>query len=720
MGFRATLPLLAAIAILASAGPGLGQIPTKAQIPTKTDSTRISLQFQDAEIAKVVEAVAVAMGERFLFDDTLRGRITIAVSERVSAPEALEILNAALLMKGYAAVPSPGGFRKIIPIQNTATHAPWTLERPLREREGVVTTMVRVRYAEAGRILDALQPMLATSVLGRVYAPTNSLILAGTEARLRRILIVVQALDQAQRQHLRVLRLRYRGATEVSRLIESVFDAEASQGLFTLVVDERTNALIVEGAPHQLDKIRAFVREMDTPIEGGGELHVVRALNVDAERLAELIRGASSGATRSPGRPGASTPPDYTIAVDAPTNSLVIRAAPHTFRDMADLIRELDQAPAIVSLEVLVVEVSTSQALKLGVGAIVPLGNDVGAEGETEGTGLVQINRSAAEALADPTADTVFRLSRSPLVIPVDLPGGETIAVEVPVDNVVILARDLQISTRILLNPHLIAISGEEQQIQVGDNIPIPVSRVTTDETSRPLTQQQDIERHDVGTYLRVLPTVGVKGGVHLVVHVETSQIAPSQVGTVEQVGPTIRQRTIDATFTLRDGELAVIGTLDQPRRVRVERAVPFLGRIPILGRLFRTVDDQDLNSHLVIAIQARVLRTPTDHAAESIRRRLAFERHLQGLEGLSRVTEAPYALLATTRSRRGDADAIAGRLSGPEGNGRVVVLETDGRPRFDVYLTGFQKLAEAGKAALDLSAQGWTPSVVAVPRSLH
>jgi hypothetical protein len=150
---------------------------------------------------------------------------------------------------------------------------------------------------------------------------------------------------------------------------------------------------------------------------------------------------------------------------------------------------------------------------------------------------------------------------------------------------------------------------------------------------------------------------------------------------------------------------------------MRVETRVPFLSDIPILGIFFKGIDEETLDNHLVIAVQARVLRTPEDHEAESIRRRLAFERHLTDLAGLQEVTEAPYALLAATRSVQGDAEAIAATLSGPDGAARVVAWDGYGRPRFDVYLTGFSDLAEVGEAALALRDRGWSPGVVVVPR---
>jgi len=718
MRARAILPPLIAIVALAVPGSGLGRETGPESGPetsaSATGEIRLAVQFDNAELVTVVQAIAAGAGQRFLFDDRLlKGRVTITVSDRVTVPEALEILNAALLMKGFTAVAAPGGFRKIVPIQFTASEAPWSLEAPRRELEEVVTTLVRVHHSAPGRILEAIQPMLGKSILARVYEPTASLILAGPEARLHRLLTVVQALDQAQERSRMVLRLRYRRVEDLLPLVESAFTGEPQ---LELISDQRSNALVVVASATLLDEVRAFVRKLDRPEAGRGQLHIVPVLNARAEALAEILRQAGTSAgipDTARGRAAELAERDYTIAVDVPTNSLLVRSDSETFRVLLDLVDELDRIPPAISVEALVVEVSTTETLDLSLAALIPFSGREG-DGSLNVNG-VAINTSGTSPLEAPPQGTVLKFTQEPLTIPVVTPSGETIAVTIPLRAGFVVAQGLAIYTRTLLNPHLVILSGEQQEIHAGDNIPIPAASTT--DVENPLQIQQNIERQDIGVNLRVEPRVGQKGGVWLRLSLDVSRLAPSKAGDVDVVGPTIEQRTIEATFTLRDGELAVIGAHEQPSHMRVERRVPFLSAIPILGTLFKGIDEETLDNHLVIAVQARMLRTPEDYEAESIRRRLALERHLEGLAGLQEVTEAPYALLVTTRSLDGDAEAIAATLSGPDGAARVVAWDAYGRPRFDVYLTGFSDLAEVGEAALALRDRGWSPSVVVVPR---
>jgi hypothetical protein len=60
----------------------------------------------ERDLAEVVEKVGRATGQRFLFDDSLQGLVTLTSPELVSPAEALELLHTVLLMKGFAALPT--------------------------------------------------------------------------------------------------------------------------------------------------------------------------------------------------------------------------------------------------------------------------------------------------------------------------------------------------------------------------------------------------------------------------------------------------------------------------------------------------------------------------------------------------------------------------------------------------------------------------------------
>ena len=85
-------------------------------------------------------------------------------------------------------------------------------------------------------------------------------------------------------------------------------------------------------------------------------------------------------------------------------------------------------------------------------------------------------------------------------------------------------------------------------------------------------------------------------------------------------------------------------------------------------------------------------------------------------MSGLRRDREEPYAVLVSTRSSREDAEAIAQSFESQGAEAQVGVWERMGEKRFDVYLTGYSLLDEAGGDALRLREDGWSPQVVVLP----
>jgi general secretion pathway protein D len=687
---------------------------------------RIALEFRGAELAEVVRAVAGETGQAFVFDERLRGRVTIAIPDRVTHDEALEVLHAALRLEGFAAFPTPGGVSRILPLAESSALGPRRAS-PEAGREATITTLVRLRSADAASVAAALEPLVGANGSALVVESSNAIVLAGSEGALRRLLDLVHALDRSEPLELAVLRLRWRDAEEVEGLVAEVFGLDAPEGPeVELVSDARTNALVVEGPPADLAEIRAFVRGLDRPAAGRGNLHVVRVRNVDpedlAERLSEAARPVRPGASDGDGAGGVGG--DWSITVDRPTRSLLVIADAETFAVLSDLIAKLDVTPPVASVEVQVLEIDTEDSLDVAIDALV-LASEPDSVDDT--VTLVRTRTSGTTILEGPDVDRdggLLRFAKDPVrLVGLDAAGEEVV---VPNDAAALAARQRRVDARVILRPHLLVASGEEQEVFAGNNIPIPVASSTgaagdsgTDGAGAgfvdPLTLRTNIERQDVGVRLRVKPTVGAQGDLRLELELEVTRVGDTTLGEVEQVGPTLLSRKLTSSLRLEEGEVAILGGRGEPSRALVESGVPFLQDIPFLGQLFRSTSEVTRQSHLLVAVQARLLRSPDDLALDTIRRRLAFERSREGLRALEAETDAPYAVLVATRSTRPEAAGVAADLLAGGRDARVVEWEVGGLPRFDVYVTGFAEFADACAAARALLDEGHSPEVLAL-----
>jgi hypothetical protein len=224
------------------------------------------------------------------------------------------------------------------------------------------------------------------------------------------------------------------------------------------------------------------------------------------------------------------------------------------------------------------------------------------------------------------------------------------------------------------------------------------------------------VQRQDVGITLRVEPTVAEAGGVRLKLLVETAALGEPVTGPVELVGPTVLQRSVETTVRLADAEWVVIGMGLQPEVAKVVVGTPFFKDIPVIGNLFRTTVQRNLKSQLVVAVQGRIQRTRDEALADSIRRRLGFQRAEIRTKGLDAEEDGPVALRITTRTSEAQARSVAESFETGSHSVRVLRWEAEGEERFDVLLTGFRSIADAGAASKPLAAEGWLPQIVVVP----
>jgi general secretion pathway protein D len=685
----------------------------------------LELNYRSESIRKVVEDVARATGESFLFDDTLQGRITIMVPHRVSAPEALELLDTALLLRGYAAVPAIGGVRKIVKIEQGIAAAPLELRRLRDGSEGLVATVVPLSSVAAEQVVVDLKHLTSAADAVVAYAPTNSLIVAGSESRLLRLISMARVLDEAGEEDLLIRTLRHRSAQTIVEMLLDVFREKPRDRQLDVWADARLNAVIARSSPARLEEVRHFLDDIDRPQDAGGVLHVLRVLNRDAKSVAETLnRLASAAGTTARSRGGGAVAREvagetlagriFNVVVDEATSSLVISADPDTFAVIRRVVDQLDRARHPIGVTVTLYQVITPASLDLGVDAFIPLGDS-----RLEAPLLFNPSPGGFPTGPGPGATTFARYARTPLVVPIVDQSGEPVAALEPQGTTVAVTADArQATSRVLERVHIVLVSGEEQEIFGGQNVPIPVAQAGAANALSGVQTRDVIERHDVGLKLRLRPVLGEQGDVRLDLDFERSAVSSSsEAGDPRLVGPTLLQQRLSSEMTLRQGEVGILGAALGRSKVTLEVGTPWLKDIPGLGWAFRWTSENWMDNHLLIVAEAEVLRSREEMVANSIRRRLAWERHQSRVSGLEEIPGAPYALRIDTRERQEDATAIAESL---ELNDLSVQMgrwkSPAGGERFDIYVTGFETIADAGAASLRLHRAGWKPQLVVLP----
>ena len=157
---------------------------------------------------------------------------------------------------------------------------------------------------------------------------------------------------------------------------------------------------------------------------------------------------------------------------------------------------------------------------------------------------------------------------------------------------------------RVLAEPNLIAMSGQEASFLAGGEFPVPVPQDNGDGGST-IT----IEYKQFGVKLDFVPTVLGDGKIRLKVEPEVSDLDFSRsVSFGGFVIPGLTKRTVSTTIELSEGQTFAVAGLLNNRIVASKDVTPLLGDLPVLGALFRSVRYERSETELVVLVTPRLV----------------------------------------------------------------------------------------------------------------
>ncbi|MFH1130751.1 MAG: type II and III secretion system protein family protein, partial [Pseudomonadota bacterium] len=154
---------------------------------------------------------------------------------------------------------------------------------------------------------------------------------------------------------------------------------------------------------------------------------------------------------------------------------------------------------------------------------------------------------------------------------------------------------------KMLAEPTLVALSGQDASFHAGGELPILISQQLG---------QVSVQYKKFGVMLKFVPTVLGERTINLKIAAEVSE-PDASVGVVLsgfQI-PGFKTRSADATVRLRDGQsFAIAGLLSDDIRSTVKK-VPLLGEVPVLGALFRSTAFQREETELLVVVKAHLVQ---------------------------------------------------------------------------------------------------------------
>jgi general secretion pathway protein D len=341
---------------LAAPGAAAGGAPAAA--PARAAK---SLNLRDAPIDQVLEIVADLMGRTLIKSPGVNATVTLKSNGPLTVEETLQAIDAVLAMNNVTLVPMGEKFLKVVVTAEAGTHnMPIKVNLPgvaFNDDDKLISQVVQLKYieiAEAQPILDSLK-----RAYGKIQAleRTNSLLITDTQSNLKRMLEILEYLDQPAESQVetRIYELRYAESSLVAgRLNELIADSQskedkprveqaasaaptpptppgvirapragssastasgggsaqeqASRGIIRgkvkIIADERTNIIFVISRPENFAFFDQIVAVLDRPVESAIGVRVVPLEYAKAEDIASILNEFIGAASAEKGTKG--------------------------------------------------------------------------------------------------------------------------------------------------------------------------------------------------------------------------------------------------------------------------------------------------------------------------------------------------------------------------------------------------------------------------------
>lgn len=640
---------------------GLGAAPARAA------AEPVALNFQNAEIDAVIQAIGRISGRNFLIDPRVKGKINIVTNTPVAPELTYQILLSALRLQGYAAI-EESGVTKLVPEADAKLHGVPVVSA--RQGAGgvrgdrLVTQVFTLRHESAAHMVNVVRPLVSANNAVTAFPGNNTLVVTDYAENLRRLATVIDAIDTPQGD-VAVLHLQHALANDLAPVLVRLLAEQQSGGQSAgglapaqIVAEPGSNSLLVRAdTPSRMAAVRQLVTALDRP-GAGGDIRVVYLRNADAVQIASTLNAAlagegggsdsttqplsassggfGSGSSATSGMGVASAPLRSTttagtgaagslsassrgamVQPDVVNNALIITAPDALYRNLRTVIDQLDRRRAQVFIEALIAEISTERAAEFGfqwVGG--------GASGDVAILGAQTFNSGGAnlgQLIAGTAGTSALPLPNNGLNLivgggKVNVPGlGEILSLGV-------LARFLEneVSANILSTPNLITLDNEEARIVVGRNLPFVTGQyANTGGGTTPANPFQTIERRDVGLTLHVKPQISEGGTIRLQIYQEASAVVSGAESAIAGNSVTTK-RSIESMVLVDDGAILALGGLVEDSYSGGEEKVPVLGDLPVAGNLFRYDTRKRSKTNLVVFLRPVILRDRESYAALS------------------------------------------------------------------------------------------------------
>ena len=634
--------------------------PAGAPKPTATagkpgDEIIESFKISEGDIDAVLGALEAYTGRSIIRPGTLpvaTGGYTLRLNH-IPKSELILALETLLSLNQIGVVPMGDHFLKVVPLSVTRAEAPdfiavSTLDMQPSGR--IATKIFQLEFLRANEFFSQGLTTLFTPGIGGgvvLLEKANAALITDTVSNLQRVELLIHSLDRPMLSGCtpKFYPLHYAKASDLVTKMKALLGSGAVQiqigTATTYQADDRTNQVIVICDPREVPYFDELIGRLDVKSDPNTRNEVIYLKHADAKDLTTLLSAVVTGqnqaaqksstpsvrpgevaniqpvATAAGTKEGAATnefSSFMTIQPDERSNSVVVSGTVDDIRLIRELIEKLDIALAQVRIQVIIAEVTLTNS---DISGITALGLTVGQQ-----NGATHVTNFAGSSTGSTTTGTATTTA---------IPGTSISGWDFTSGVVNPLAFNAAFNSastgtknviHVLQAPVIVTAHNKPAQVTVGQQVPIINGGQSTLATTgvSPVNSFSSTYQN-VAIDLTVTPLIGENGDIQLTIDQKVDDIGSYITIQAGDTQPVIDHREMKSFVTVKDGQMIVLGGLQQAKKTTTQNKIGFLYEIPILSQILGGHTDQTDRTELLFFIRPEIL-SPTDGSAD-VRKRV-------------------------------------------------------------------------------------------------
>ena len=552
------------------------------------------LNYEDVDIKKVTQDIAQFSKKTIILDPRVKGRITIYSNANLNRTQVWDVYLRTIQVNGFSAIVEDS-FVRVVP-ENEATRDKNASSASSGDYQTVVLPLFNRSTEE---ILPMIKPITGRQSHLSSIPSVNSILLVDRVSNVERISNLIRDLDKNNTAKITILKLDNLSSIEAVRILDKLkAQNNPTINKFIAIPFSPSNSVIVSANEFVTANIKDTLKSLDGDVKSDDSIDVIYLKYAKSADIAAILNSISGGFI--PDADGVKT----VITHHEKTNSLIVSSAEANLGTIRNIISQLDIRRAQVLVEAIIVELSETAAKNLGIETIfngtdkdsVPIGiTRFGGSGPD----LLSIVGSAADS-TDVTLSTTASaslLNTQGLIAGFgDLTPGK--------DNFVVIINAISqdSNSNILSTPSIMAMDNELATSIIGQEIPITTGESLGTNNANPF---RTTSRQEVGIKLEVTPQINEGSSVVLQIKIEVSGVAGVPMSGIDII---TNKRAIETTALVDNNQIIVLGGLvDEDTQDSISK-VPFLGSVPLLGKLFQSSSSTTVKKNLMVFLRPTII----------------------------------------------------------------------------------------------------------------